>query len=241
MGRLSAMLPKPLYRICRRCLNMLGVRTRIKGPRNRIRMQLAALRDVEIDIEGSDNEINIEAGCFLKTVSIRMRGTGHQLHIGRDTWAVDENFHFEMQDCGIYIGQRVRMNGGKLSAAETGTSIFIGDDCGLAEGLDMRTTDSHAIVDLDTGAPLNRGADIRIGRNVWMGLQVLVMKGAVVGDHSVVGARSIVLREIPPRCLAVGAPARVIRENVSWVWDSPSSFARLSEADLKMLRSGEDA
>jgi maltose O-acetyltransferase len=40
----------------------------------------------------------------------------------------------------------------------------------------------------------------------------MVLKGVTIGDGSVVGAGAIVTRNIPPACVAVGQPARVIRE-----------------------------
>ena len=37
-----------------------------------------------------------------------------------------------------------------------------------------------------------------------------------IGDGAIIGAGSIVTKSIPPRCLAVGNPARVIKEEVEW-------------------------
>ncbi|WP_343206255.1 DapH/DapD/GlmU-related protein [Arthrobacter yangruifuii] len=54
-------------------------------------------------------------------------------------------------------------------------------------------------------------APITIGRNVWLGSNVTVLPGISIGDDSVVAAGAVVTRDIPPRSLAVGAPAKVIR------------------------------
>lgn len=48
--------------------------------------------------------------------------------------------------------------------------------------------------------------------NVWLGARVIVLPGVTIGAHSVVGAGSVVTRDIPPRSLAAGLPARVIRQ-----------------------------
>jgi maltose O-acetyltransferase len=53
---------------------------------------------------------------------------------------------------------------------------------------------------------------IRIGERVWIGSDVTVTRGVTIGDDAVVGARSVVTRDIPPRSLAVGTPAKVVRE-----------------------------
>jgi lipopolysaccharide O-acetyltransferase len=52
---------------------------------------------------------------------------------------------------------------------------------------------------------------VTIGKRVWLGQHVCVLKGVSIGDESVIGAGSIVTRDIPPRVVAAGSPARVIR------------------------------
>jgi lipopolysaccharide O-acetyltransferase len=60
-------------------------------------------------------------------------------------------------------------------------------------------------------------APVDIGPNVWLGEKVCVLRGVTIGEGSIVGAGSVVTKDIPPRSIAVGAPARVIRR-----WDSVS-------------------
>ena len=52
---------------------------------------------------------------------------------------------------------------------------------------------------------------IMIGNNVWLGARVIVLPGVTIGENSVVGVGSVVTRDIPPRSLAVGTPASVVR------------------------------
>lgn len=54
-------------------------------------------------------------------------------------------------------------------------------------------------------------APITIGDDVWLGSGVIVLPGVTIGDRCTVGAGSVVTDDVPPDCLAVGAPARVIR------------------------------
>jgi maltose O-acetyltransferase len=53
---------------------------------------------------------------------------------------------------------------------------------------------------------------IRIGNNVWLGGGVIVLPGVSVGDNTVVGSGAVVARDLPANVLAVGSPARVIRQ-----------------------------
>ncbi|MDD6043236.1 MAG: sugar O-acetyltransferase [Eubacteriaceae bacterium] len=53
---------------------------------------------------------------------------------------------------------------------------------------------------------------ISVGNNVWFGAGVLVCPGVTIGDNCVIGAGSVVVKDIPANCVAVGNPCRVIRE-----------------------------
>lgn len=54
-------------------------------------------------------------------------------------------------------------------------------------------------------------APIAIGRNVWIGASVTILQGVTIGEDAVIGAGSVVTRAVPPRTLAAGVPARVVR------------------------------
>jgi putative colanic acid biosynthesis acetyltransferase WcaF len=52
---------------------------------------------------------------------------------------------------------------------------------------------------------------ILIGDQVWIASDVFVCPGVTIGDAAVIGLRSTVFHDIPPRVLAFGQPARVVR------------------------------
>ena len=56
------------------------------------------------------------------------------------------------------------------------------------------------------------GAETVIGRGVWLGQNVCVLAGSYIGERSIIGAGSIVNGYIPPYSIAVGAPARVVKQ-----------------------------
>ncbi|MBR1837579.1 MAG: sugar O-acetyltransferase, partial [Kiritimatiellae bacterium] len=53
---------------------------------------------------------------------------------------------------------------------------------------------------------------VTIGNDCWFGANVVVCPGVTIGDNCVVGAGSVVTRDLPRNSLAVGVPARVLRE-----------------------------
>lgn len=53
---------------------------------------------------------------------------------------------------------------------------------------------------------------VKIEDNVWIGGGVIILPGITIGKNSVIGAGSIVTKDIPTNCVAVGSPCRVIKQ-----------------------------
>ena len=88
--------------------------------------------------------------------------------------------------------------------------ITIGARCQIGPGVQLLTP-VHPLEPAPRRAGLESADPIVIGDNVWLGGGVIVCPGVRIGDDCVVGAGSVVTRDIPPRSLAVGSPARVVR------------------------------
>jgi acetyltransferase-like isoleucine patch superfamily enzyme len=55
-------------------------------------------------------------------------------------------------------------------------------------------------------------APTRIGSRCWIGAHVTILKGVTIGDGAVIGAGSVVTKPIPPGVIAVGNPARILKQ-----------------------------
>lgn len=60
--------------------------------------------------------------------------------------------------------------------------------------------------------PVDTPHPVMIEDNVWIGFDCCILPGVHIGSGSIIGARSVVNTDIPPNCVAVGNPARVVRE-----------------------------
>lgn len=54
----------------------------------------------------------------------------------------------------------------------------------------------------------------RIGRNCFIGTNAIILPGITIGDNCVIGAGSVVTKDLPPRCVVAGNPAKVIRTDI---------------------------
>ena len=119
----------------------------------------------------------------------------------------------------LVIGDRCLINKGTAIVAhfaiEIGNDVFTGHNCYI-------TDQNHGYEDLDQpiGAQTMPEQPVRIGSGSWLGHGVIVLPGVTIGEHVTVAAGSVVTRDLPDRCVAVGSPARVVRryiDGTGWV------------------------
>ncbi len=112
----------------------------------------------------------------------------------------------------IRIGQGCFLNIGVMVAAAQ--LVEIGEHCMFANGCFVTDAD-HRFDDPDTPVPwqgFETKGPTRVGDNVWCGANVVLTSGVNVGERCVIGANSVVTRDLPPRSIAAGAPAKVLGE-----------------------------
>jgi len=66
-------------------------------------------------------------------------------------------------------------------------------------------------------------APVRIGDDVWIAASCVVLGGVTIGSGCVVGAGSVVVRDLAPGSIAVGNPARVVRQRGGSADAAPAS------------------
>ena len=115
----------------------------------------------------------------------------------------------------LIIGNRVDI--GHNVVFIVNKEIVLEDDINVASGVRFMDTDAHPRDAMERIADLPPHEDevkpVRIGRRAWIGHNVFIMKGVTIGEGAIIGVNSVVVNDIPPYCVAMGNPARVVVKN----------------------------
>jgi acetyltransferase-like isoleucine patch superfamily enzyme len=97
-------------------------------------------------------------------------------------------------------------------------SIEIGDDVLIAAGCWISDYSAHPIDPEKRVARLqvepHEVRPVRIGNRAWVGSRAIILPGVTIGDDAVVGAATVVTKDVPPGCICVGNPGRVLSRTV---------------------------
>ncbi|NQX27704.1 sugar O-acetyltransferase [Microbacteriaceae bacterium VKM Ac-2854] len=109
----------------------------------------------------------------------------------------------------ITIGPRTFINYG-LTALDV-APIVIGADCQIGPNVQLLTP-THPVEPEPRRDKLEAAKPITIGDNVWLGGGAIVLPGVTIGENSVIGAGAVVTKDVPANSVAVGNPARVVKQ-----------------------------
>lgn len=189
---------------------------RVRGVQNSIEKNHVILNGIRFNILGDNNSIRIDPMAVLESVTLHIHGNNNRVHIGAKCRISNSIIWIEDNCCEIQIGRQTTFGGVHIAATEDNSKVMIGEDCMLANDIDIRTGDSHGIYDL-SGHRLNRAEDIIIGDHVWIAAHVTILKGTVVGTGSIVGTGALVAKNIyPASCIIAGNPAKTVKQNIQW-------------------------
>jgi acetyltransferase-like isoleucine patch superfamily enzyme len=129
---------------------------------------------------------------------------GRWLHLGVGTALRCHEGTMTVGDKAV-LGRQVSVNG--YLDVEIGDSALIADDVYVSD-FDHKFGDL-AMPIKDQGIVKGR---VRIGRDVWIGTKVTIACGVEIGEGAVVGANAVVTKDLPAYSVAVGVPARVVKD-----------------------------
>lgn len=148
----------------------------------------------------------IRLGAHVQIGAVTFLDTPH-LEIGDGTKINEQVFvgglHFP--DSKLIVGRNCQIM--QMTFINPTHTIRIGDDSGI--GGDCLLFGHTSWLSKFEGYPVEFDS-IEIGKSVSLAWRVFVLPGTQIGDGAVIGANSLVRGKVPPRCLAVGFPARVV-------------------------------
>lgn len=148
-----------------------------------------------------------------------------------------------------------------------GDKLIIGKFCAIAKGVEFIMNGANHRMNSISTYPFNimgggwekstptldelpLKGDTVVGNDVWIGQNVTVLPGVHIGNGAIIGANSVVASDIPPYCVAVGNPCKVIKKRFDdslieyllnlkwWDWDAEKIFKNLealTNADLSKI------
>ena len=88
--------------------------------------------------------------------------------------------------------------------------VTIGDDCFIGPNVSIYTA-CHSTDPIERNSRREWAKPVNIGDNVWIGGSVTILPGVTIGSNVTIGAGSVVVKDIPDGCVAVGNPCRVVK------------------------------
>ena len=118
------------------------------------------------------------------------------------TFWCDYGWNIEIGDNFFANHNMVILDGAKVVF---GDNVFIGPNCGFY-------TAEHPLDAARRNKGLETARPITVGDNVWIGGGVTVLPGVTIGEGAIVAAGAVVTKDVPPRTVVAGVPARVVKE-----------------------------
>ncbi|SCL36498.1 maltose O-acetyltransferase [Micromonospora pallida] len=130
-----------------------------------------------------------------------LRSVGSECHF-EPTFRCEFGFNISVGDHFYANFDCVMLDGGGITI---GSHVLFGPRVGIY-------TSNHAVDAAERAAGACYAKPVTIGDHVWIGGGVTINQGVTIGDSTIIGSGSVVTRSIPSGVIAVGSPARVLRE-----------------------------
>lgn len=169
-----------------------------------------------IQIVGNGNKLIMEKGSMLLNSLVKISGNNNEVVLKANSYVSGAELWVENNGCTIEIGKCTFVgHHSHLACTEDGSRLIVGSDGMISSYVQIRTGDSHSIVDLE-GKRINPAESVEIGNHCWIGEGAKVMKGVTLEGDDVVSTGAIVTKSFGKNVLIGGIPAKVIKESINW-------------------------
>lgn len=186
-----------------------------KGKNNRVNVLASKYRSgLRIFIYGNNNKVYISDKCVFNGVIISIWDNNCEV-------VIDEEVKIQKGRVDLYDGAKLIIEHNstfqEVSISLKEQECHIGEDCMFSYGIIIRNHDGHKIIDLGNNHIINPSGTIFIDKHVWVGQDVTILKHSRINQGAIIGQKALVAGCIEENCIAVGIPAKKIKQNVSWI------------------------
>jgi len=143
-----------------------------------------------------------------------MTAPGYEIHVGNNV-CLEKGVRLSMgPGAKIFIGDNTYL--ADYAHVLSVDEVRIGKDCAISWHVLFMDTSSHPIAFGDQ-PPETRISPIVVEDHVWIGCRAVILKGVTIGEGAIVANNAVVTHDVPPRTMVGGNPAKVIKEEVSWL------------------------
>lgn len=203
---------KTVY-LWRNCRNKYSYNS---GKNNKVVNQGGIRVGSRIQVCGNGNSVILEKGSMLLNSLVKIQGDNNVVILKAHSYVSGAELWVEDNQCELSIGERTFVgHHSHLACTENGSKLIVGGDGMISSYVQIRTGDSHSIVDME-GNRINQAQSVEIGNHCWIGEGAKVMKGVTLEGDDVVSTGAIVTKSFGKNVLLGGMPAKVLKDNVSW-------------------------
>lgn len=172
----------------------------------------------KVDIAGNNNLIHISDFCVFNNVTFLIRGDNHRIKISKSVkFNYGGSLHMEDEGGLLEIGEDAIFEEVHIAVTEPGSRIVIGAGCMFAYDIDLRTGDSHSVIDAKTNQRINPAQDVVIDEHVWVGSHCSILKGVHIHRDCIVATRTVLTKTFHREGVIIGgSPARILKEDITW-------------------------
>ena len=184
------------------------------------KVEIISEKNLVFNITGNNNLITVDKYSTVRNTTFFIHGDNNKISIGKHTSIYGTEFHIEQNNNEINVGDDTTFHGRNgypvHLAVDEASKIIIKEDCMFANGIQIRSTDSHSIID-GTGKRINYAEDIVIESHVWVCLGAIILKGAHVSKNTVVGAGTVCTKKFSEEnVLIAGNPCSIVKRKINW-------------------------
>ena len=118
----------------------------------------------------------------------------------------------------VFLDENVGIGGCHVHMVnEKGTSLKISKNTALSYGIDIYTTDTHPILNMQKDCINNKKSCVTIGEHVWICAACVLLKGARIPNDVVLGHSSVCSKKLEKsNAIYAGNPCKCVKEGITW-------------------------